>query len=260
MSGGGSGRNKRLEQLQEETLEEELKRSAELEEDLEVRRRLRRLGGRRGQLQFFSSRRFETGEPERRATPARRRTPGAPAPRPDRGGADAGGRGGQGGAAGGGEGGGSGGPDGGAEGGGCFAKGTQVLMANGRRRAIETMVIGDQVHGGKVTGVMVYQVLPDTMVMLHGIHVHEDHPLNDNGTWRYAAEADGAERAPDTAGRVVHLVNVEPAHRVHVVNADGEVFEYTDFAEIPTADPLYKVLWDECMVRHQADTDRKRAA
>lgn len=78
MSGGGGNRNQRLEELQEQTLEDEIKQREQLEADLEARKRLRRLGGRRGQLRFLG--------PQQRAQERGQRsfTPAAPPPRPIR--------------------------------------------------------------------------------------------------------------------------------------------------------------------------------
>lgn len=68
MSGGGGGRNRRLEELQTQVLEDEIRRAEELEADLEARRRLRQLGGGRRQLRFFGTRPIPT-TPDRRLEP-----------------------------------------------------------------------------------------------------------------------------------------------------------------------------------------------
>lgn len=141
--GGGGGRSKRLEALQEQTLEDEIARRQELEADLETRRRLRKLGGRRGQLRFFGPRRLRSTEDRRSAPLTPSRPAAAPAPRGggqrDRGGGGAGGEGG-------GEGGDAG-PGGGGESGGvgCFLAGTMILMADGKRKPIEQIQLGDKV-------------------------------------------------------------------------------------------------------------------
>lgn len=77
MGGGGGGRNRRLEELQAETLEDEIRRRDELEADLEARRRLRQLGGRRGQLRFFGPRPIQS-TPNRRIAATTRVVPTGP--------------------------------------------------------------------------------------------------------------------------------------------------------------------------------------
>ena len=113
MGGGGGGRNRRLEELQEQTLEDEIQRREDLEADLETRRRLRSLGGRRGQLRFFGPGRIRSTderleEPTVSVAPAPTPNGGGTRPvrgrgtRPDRGGGGLGGEGPEGGPAGGG--------------------------------------------------------------------------------------------------------------------------------------------------------------
>lgn len=155
MSGGGGRggqsqqeRQKRLEVLQQQVLEEELKERARLDDELDQRRRfsnnLRRLGG-RSQLLFRSP---EAREAARRAATSRRTTAARPASvrpvastrSPTRTVREAGGRG-PGAPGGGGPGPGA---DAGGSGGvGCFAAWTPVTMADGTTKPISEIRPGD---------------------------------------------------------------------------------------------------------------------
>lgn len=144
--GGGGGRNKRLEALQTEVLEQELADRDKLDEEDEARKRLRLAGGFRQQLRFRGPGRVTTvnRSPRPKTTAPRAATVVVPRPTTDRGGVGAGGRGGQGGAAGGGSGAGAGGT-GDSGGVGCFLPGTLVTLAAGIPPAIEHVKVGDVV-------------------------------------------------------------------------------------------------------------------
>ena len=75
---------------------------------------------------------------------------------------------------------------------GCFIAGTPITMADGTRKPIEAIKIGDEtLKGGKVYAVY-QQAWNEPVYNYGGIYVTGQHPVFDNGTWKRVKDSDNA--------------------------------------------------------------------
>lgn len=78
----------------------------------------------------------------------------------------------------------------------CFARGTQVALADGQRKAIESLAAGDELlGGGKVQGMLTFNGAATTMYRIDDTLVSGTHLVcDDTGTWAPVAAYAGATR------------------------------------------------------------------
>ncbi len=116
-------------------------------------------------------------------------------------------------------------PGGGAEKGGCFLAGTQILMANGRTKSIEDLVIGDEIltRLSDINGKKVKATIQGTsshkvggyLVVNGKLRVTPEHVVFSNGEWKEMARVRVGDTMIDTTGNSVRVDSME------VVNAPG---------------------------------------
>lgn len=135
---------------------------------------------------------------------------------------------------------------GGTGGGSCFAPGTCVLMADGSKRPIEQVRVGDLLaDGGRVT--MTGLFLASDLYRLDGVEVTGDHLVRGDTGWIPVREHPHAIRLL-TGERLVHNL----ATTRNRVNAGGHLF--ADYAEI--TGPLFE---DLINIRAETTTRLARA-
>ena len=133
-------------------------------------------------------------------------------------------------------GGGGGGGDGGG-GGACFAAGTLVEMADGSEKPIESIVIGEETRGGRVTATMIFAGSSYTFDYA-GIVVEGCHAVQEDGTWK---RVEDSERARRIDRRVERWYNLNTSK--HEIWVDG--LRFGDDIEVDHERPAKTEYWAE---------------
>lgn len=126
-----------------------------------------------------------------------------------------------------------------AEGGGCFAKGTLVLMADGKYKNIEDIKAGDYVltRTEKDSELVKARVVKTHtteesgyLIINGGLKVTADHILRVNDSWREAGSIQVGDALVDSQGNAVYVESIEwQAGKIQVYNLEIENY-HTFFA------------------------------
>ena len=109
----------------------------------------------------------------------------------------------------------------------CFVTGTPILMTNGTSKAIEDIVVGDEVKlGGRVE--RLFQIEIDRYLCLNGhIGVTPEHPMLSNGKWLRANMICPIDTLTDDECKRVGVISFESVHRltmVHNIQTEKHVY------------------------------------
>lgn len=119
---------------------------------------------------------------------------------------------------------------GGAEKGGCFAGGTQILLANGKSKSIEAIRIGDEIltRESERSGRLVKAVVQGTsshfvdgyLVVNNTLKITPEHTVYAGGEWKAMAQVRLGETMLDVSGNsvVVNTVEYQPQAKTLVYN------------------------------------------
>lgn len=106
----------------------------------------------------------------------------------------------------------------------CFAADTKVLMKDGSYKKIIDVDLGDETHGGIVTGLF-KSIVNSDLYNLDGIIVTGDHPVNIYGTWMHAKDV-GIPYLVNGSLMVYDLVTTD--HRVWAIG-NTTTTEFSDY-------------------------------
>ncbi len=95
----------------------------------------------------------------------------------------------------------------------CFVTGTPILMNNGTSKAIEDIVVGDEVKlGGRVERLFKYEI--DQYLFINGhIGVTSDHPLLSNGKWLRVNMLCPIDTLTDDECKEVSVTSLKPVNQ-----------------------------------------------
>lgn len=115
---------------------------------------------------------------------------------------------------------------GGVLGGFCFHPTVKILMADGTRKKIGDVVLGEETKGGRV--ISRREAISADGYEYDGVIVTGSHSVNENGYWRHVEDSPVSKRLDGRVMRVVSIVTSD--HRVWADGGMG-VIEFADEAE-----------------------------
>lgn len=106
----------------------------------------------------------------------------------------------------------------------CFGENTKVLMADGKTKPITEIELGDNTHGGIVTGLF-KSIVDSDLYSVDGVVVTGDHPVKIYDSWFHAKEV-GIPFLVHEPKMVYDLVTVD--HRIWVVS-NTTTIQFSDY-------------------------------
>jgi hypothetical protein len=106
----------------------------------------------------------------------------------------------------------------------CFGEHTEVLLANGKTKKITDIELGDEIHGGIVTGLF-KSIVNSDLYSVDGIIVTGDHPVNIYDSWFHAKDV-GVPFLVHEPKMVYDLVTSD--HRIWVVS-NTTTIQFSDY-------------------------------
>ena len=121
----------------------------------------------------------------------------------------------------------------------CFTPDTPIEMADGSKKAIKDILLGDQTRGGKVFSVR-YAEAPDEMFSYLGVKTTGVHAVNENGKWIRVKDSRLASPVEVDSKIVLDLGTTD--HRIWINGIefadDFETDKFFDFYDKPSLDLL----------------------
>lgn len=112
----------------------------------------------------------------------------------------------------------------------CFGPDSPVDMADGSKKAIKDIILGDKTKGGEVVSVR-YAIAPPKMFSYLGVVVTGIHAVNENGKWIRVQDSRLAEPLDNPTNAVFDLVTT--SHRIWINGIEfADDFETDHFFEI----------------------------
>jgi len=106
----------------------------------------------------------------------------------------------------------------------CFGEHTKVLLANGKTKKITDIELGDETHGGIVTGLF-KSIVDSDLYSVDGVVVTGDHPVKIYDSWFHAKDV-GVPFLVHEPKMVYDLVTSD--HRIWVVS-DTTTIQFSDY-------------------------------
>lgn len=123
---------------------------------------------------------------------------------------------------------------------GCFTADTLIEMADGSRKQIKDILIGDNTKGGTVFSVHVIAAPASEMYSYLGVNVTGAHAVNENGKWIRVKDSRLSKKIDSDASLVFDLGTTD--HRIWVGGIefadDFETEKFFDFYNQPSIDIL----------------------
>lgn len=107
----------------------------------------------------------------------------------------------------------------------CFHPDTEIHMADGSKKKIKDVQLGDDTAGGKV--LVKKESIADDMHIYEGVKVTGSHSVNENGTWKHVVDSKESKKL-DGVWRIVSIVTSD--HRIYIDGYDRTI-EFGDEAE-----------------------------
>jgi hypothetical protein len=118
----------------------------------------------------------------------------------------------------------------------CFPPNTPVEMADGSRKSIKDLVLGDETKGGKVISVR-FANGPDEIYSYKGVLVTGNHAVLEDGKWLRVKDSRLSECKAHDKGLVCSIATV--SHRIYVGGVEfADEFETDYGTQISDADSL----------------------
>jgi hypothetical protein len=140
------------------------------------------------------------------------------------------------------------------KGGFCFAPETPIRLPTGATKPISELQVGDELEGGTVEGVLVFDGTAVSLYSLDGIRVSGSHLVQDEqGGWRSVASDPRAVPIQETCP-LLYCLNTT-RRIIPVLGSNGPV-QFRDWEEIEEEDEVGQRGWDE-LIRSMLGMDQE---